>query len=298
MQALVGNIGRYALHDGPGIRTTVFFKGCRLQCPWCHNPELLDPRPAVAFHAERCILCGDCLAACPEEAVDMASTDRILRDRCTGCGLCARQCPSGALETIGRRYGLEELVDVLLRDRLFYESSGGGVTLSGGEPTMHMPFIGALLRRLHHLGIHTALQTSGDFDFPAFADHCLAHLDLIFFDVKIADRDRHRQVTGRDNKHILANLSRLAGMEQPELLVRIPVIPGYTAEADNMAAIADILRQHGIRRYALLPYHPHGMDKAAGKGMAVHASLPAHAMTQEELHWWHRFFHGMEPVGV
>ena len=139
-EALIGSVERYAVHDGPGIRTTVFFKGCTLKCPWCHNPELISPFPEAVFHAARCIGCGDCIKACPEDAIDLERADRIERERCTGCGECANTCPARALELVGRSYKVSELIEILLRDRLFYETSDGGITLSGGEPTYQIGF--------------------------------------------------------------------------------------------------------------------------------------------------------------
>jgi len=296
MRALIGNINRYALHDGPGIRTTVFFKGCTLHCPWCHNPELISPEPEVAFYAGRCISCGDCLEVCPEGAVHMVGEDRIDHNRCTGCGLCVESCPAGALAMVGREYELEELVEVLLRDRLFYKVSGGGVTLSGGEPTQQLAFVGALLRRLHHEGIHTAIETNGLFSYEEFASACLGHLDLILFDLKFADAIRHRQVVGSSNEVIRENLSRLLARRPRDVIVRIPMIPGYTATSDNIGRIGELLRQQKALHYSLLPYHPYGLVKAAAVGVTPDRTLPEQLMDQSELVPWQEFFYGMEMV--
>ncbi|MBI4792438.1 MAG: glycyl-radical enzyme activating protein [Deltaproteobacteria bacterium] len=209
-EALIGDIGRYAAHDGPGIRTVVFFKGCPLCCPWCHNPEFIAGRPEIAFYPERCIGCGDCRDLCPETALTVDRIARLDRSRCTGCGLCAAQCPARALEQVGKIFAVEELDALLRRDILFYETSGGGVTLSGGEPTAQLAFCGELLQRLHRQGIHTAMETNGLFVWDDFRAACLDHLDLILFDVKIADPDTHRRITGVDNTLIFANLARLA----------------------------------------------------------------------------------------
>ncbi len=295
-RALIGNIGRYSLHDGPGIRTTVFFKGCPLRCPWCHNPELLVPVPEISFTAGSCIGCGDCVRACPDQAVSLDDPGRIDRDRCTGCGLCADACPARALTTVGREYGLDELVEILLRDRLYYETSAGGVTLSGGEPTMQTEFAGRLLARLKRAGVHTAMETCGLFSWDTFAAACLDNLDLVLYDLKLADPHLHRQVTGRDNGVILANLVRLLAVEQVEVLVRIPLVPGYTATDDNIGRLAALLRTLGVNRYSLLAYHPWGIVKARRIGRPQSATLPATGMTTAERNRWQRYFGSMEFV--
>ncbi len=295
-RALIGNIGRYSLHDGPGIRTTVFFKGCPLRCPWCHNPELIQPEPEIAFTARRCMACGDCARVCPEQAASLANGDRIDRGHCTACGLCADACPTRALERVGREYGLEELLEVLLRDRLYYETSNGGITLSGGEPTLQMGFAGRLLARLRQEGLHTAMETCGLFSWDTFATACLGNLDLVLYDLKLADSQRHRRLTGHSNSIILANLVRLLAVESVEVLVRIPLIPGYTATEDNIARLAALLRTLGVRRYSLLAYHPWGLAKARRVGRPVRADLPATGMTTFERKRWQRYFGSMEFV--
>ncbi len=296
MRGLIGNISRYALHDGPGIRTTVFLKGCPLHCPWCHNPELISHEPEVAFYAERCISCGDCQAVCPEDAILMHGEKRIDHTRCTGCGLCTKSCPAIALVMIGREYELEELVEVLLRDRHFFEVSGGGVTLSGGEPTQQLEFTASLLERLHNEGIHTTIESNGIFPRETFASTCLDHLDLILFDLKCIDSAWHQEVVGRGNERILENLSCLLKTRARDVIVRIPVIPGHTATPENIGQIADHLRKLNVCRYSLLPYHPFGCSKAAALGKIQKNSLPEQAMEQDKLGQWQEFFHGIERV--
>lgn len=298
MKALVGNICRYALHDGPGIRTTVFLKGCSLHCPWCHNPELISSEPEVAFYIERCISCGDCQEVCPENAIRMQGEMSICRSLCSGCGLCAGCCPTMALAMIGREYELEELVEVLLRDRLFYETSDGGVTLSGGEPTGQLEFAASLLSRLQREGVHTCIETNGLFPYEQFASTCLDHLNLVLFDLKLADSVRHYELLGKGNAIILKNLSRLLRSRAQDVIVRIPVIPGYTATRENISRISDCLREFKAQYYSLLPYHPYGSVKAAAVGMLADSSLPKLAMGQSELVQWQEFFHGMERVAL
>ncbi len=295
-RGLIGNIGRYSLHDGPGIRTTVFFKGCLLHCPWCHNPELISSLPEVSFILRTCIGCGDCAEACPEEAIRLATGDRINRARCTDCGLCADACPSMALERVGREFEVEELVEILLRDRLYYETSGGGITLSGGEPTLQTGFAGELLHRLKQEGLHTAIETCGLFSWDTFSAACLDNLDLVLFDVKLADSGLHRKITGQDNGIILANLVRLLAVESVDVIARIPLVPGYTATQDNISRLATLFRTIGVRRYSLLAYHPWGLAKGERVGRTVASDLPGTTMSTAERDAWQRYFGNMELV--
>ena len=292
-RGLIGDIGRYALHDGPGIRTTVFCKGCPLHCPWCHNPEFIDPRVELALQGERCIGCGECVDCCPEGALAVVDgTVRLDRGRCTGCGGCVEVCPTRALELVGREFTPSELVELLLRDRRFYEVSGGGVTLSGGEPTLQLAFCGELLARLKRAHVHTALETNGLFAWEAFATTCLPHLDLVLFDVKLIDPLRHWRAVGAGNEVILANLARLQALRPEDVLVRVPLIPGWTADAANLGGIAAHLRNLGVQRVSLLPYHPHGLDKAARVGRAVPPDLPPQPMDQASQEACRRLFAG------
>lgn len=198
---LIFDIRRFALDDGPGIRTTVFFKGCPLACAWCHNPESQNPAAEIAFRGEICIECGECREICPQGAIHQPGTTRIERQRCDACGRCAEHCPTTALRLVGEPIGVEALLEALIRDRLFYETSGGGVTFSGGEPTIHADFLADILPRLRRHGIHITLQTCGHFDSDCFRRLLLPHLDLIHYDLKLADPALHRRHTGRSEEH-------------------------------------------------------------------------------------------------
>jgi pyruvate formate lyase activating enzyme len=291
MKALIGNIVRGTRHDGPGIRTTVFFKGCPLNCPWCHNPELIASGPEILFYPDRCIGCGDCAHACTLDAISReASGTSINRRRCTGCGDCALICPTQTLELVGRFYDLDELLDILLRDQVYYTSSGGGVTFSGGEPTLQMDFLMELLRRLHKEGIHTVLETNGYFSMTEFNEKCLHHLDLIYFDLKFLDSNQHKKITGKSNKRIWANLADIHRRRPEVVISRVPVIPGYTATKRNLVQIAARLKEMGIRHYTLLPYHPFGLSKAEHLGRLMPTDLPAKPMTQASLKRWQDVF--------
>lgn len=294
--ALIGDIGRFALHDGPGIRTTIFFMGCPLHCPWCHNPEFIAGQVGLALSEGRCIGCGECAQVCPESALAVDTIVHLDRSRCTCCGLCTDCCPTRTLELVGRVYEVEELVAVLLRDRLFYAVSGGGVTLSGGEPTAQMPFCSILLQRLQLEGIHTAMETNGWFLWQDFAATCLPYLDLVLFDVKIADQNRHRQLTGEGNERILDNLRRLVAAEPDKVIARIPLIPGFTTDADNICALVGLLQTIGVRRCSLLPYHPFGLAKARKVGLQAQVPLPEMAMDRTTVVAWQKAFTGFEIV--
>ncbi len=247
-KAIILHTQRLSTEDGPGIRTTVFFKGCPLSCSWCHNPESISSRPQLHWMEVRCIGCGICIRSCPHGYLVKQPTG-IIRDRtsCLACGKCAAECPSGAQEVLGKDTGLEELLAELLKDKVYYEKSGGGVTLSGGEPLMQPEFSAGLLRRLKESGVGTALDTCGLCSRSAL-ERTLPYTDLVLFDLKETDPVKHRQWTGQDNRRILDNLVYTGNFiaEQPEksLWIRTPLIPGATANRDTIERIGHFIRDN------------------------------------------------------
>jgi pyruvate formate lyase activating enzyme len=280
---MIFDVRRGSTEDGPGIRTAVFFKGCNLRCVWCHNPESIDPNEEIGFYVQNCIACSDCEKACPFSACRVEDPLRINRDLCNGCGACADICPAKALRRIGRSYAPEELMERLLMDEPFYRASGGGVTLSGGEPTLHMEYAGEILRRLKQQAVHTTIETNGFFAWDRFRDTILPHVDLIMMDVKLVDPVKHRAYTGVSNEVIIENLRRLAREHPSRLLARVPLIPGFTATTENLGEIAALFQSLGLESRALLPYNPTWFHKAAAIGSTVDPRLLTRMPSREEL---------------
>ncbi len=293
---LIFDIRRGSLEDGPGIRTTVFIKGCNLRCLWCHNPESLDPDPEIGFYPRDCINCGDCVEACPVSACQLENPARIDREKCTRCGDCVEACPGKALRLLGRFYAVDELLEILLRDRMFYTVSGGGVTLSGGEPTLYLDYGAEILGRLKELGLHTALQTNGCFLWEEFRQKLLPQVDLVMMDLKLGDGRKHRQYTGQDNSLIFANLRNLLQENPESVLPRIPLIPGFTATLENLQALSHLLRELGVHKCSLLPYNPTWFHKAESIGKHVDVRMSTAFLTPEELATCRKIFAWAELV--
>lgn len=260
-----------SLDDGPGIRSVVFLKGCALACTWCHNPESVQLSQQLSFDIADCRQLGDCLVACPEGALDLTNPLRVDRNRCTSCFACVDACASGALSVVGFRMTVDQVLAALRGYLPFYQTSGGGVTLSGGEPTLHPDYCGKLLQGLQAEGIHTLVETCGHFSYEAFRSHIAPHTNLIYFDLKLADDAEHQRYCGRTNRVILDNFRRLAADARDggmSVLFRIPLVPGITATDANLAALADLLVENGVERVALLPYNPLWTEKSAKIGGA------------------------------
>jgi pyruvate formate lyase activating enzyme len=262
------NIQRFSVHDGPGIRTTVFLKGCPIRCLWCSNPESQRMEPQIVYWHERCIRCDACVAVCPQSAieVDEAGHKRVLQERCDLCGRCLEECYAGALEQIGRLATVDEVLSLVEEDRLFYDQSAGGVTLSGGEPTIQPRFSQRLLQGCQERGIHTTIDTCGHAPWDAW-EALLPYLDLILYDLKEIDPARHERYVGVSNELIVDNLRRLARTDKP-VIVRRPVIPGYNDDEESIRALARFVQELGtVHEIDLLPYHRFGQGKYERLGM-------------------------------
>ena len=243
IRGTVLEIMRMSTEDGPGLRTTVFLKGCPLRCAWCHNPESINPRPQSQWIGNRCIGCGLCIQACTQKALSRNAAGEIVIDRslCVGCGDCAKECPSTAMELMGTRWAVDDLVREVAKDRAYFEQSGGGVTLSGGEATMQPEFAAAFMKALNDAGLHTALDTCG-YCAPKVLKPLLPLADMVLFDIKLADSAEHKRWTGQTTDRIRKNLKlivdHMAEHKRPaELWIRTPIIPGATDSSDNIRAI-------------------------------------------------------------
>jgi len=263
----VFNIQRYSIDDGPGIRTTVFFKGCPLSCVWCSNPESQDLEPQLMHRGSVCKRCYRCVEACPLEAITVGADGVVIdRELCDMCGECVLACPHDAMRLTGEKMSADEVFDVIKRDADFYSDSGGGVTLSGGEVLLQPGFALALLERCREAGFHTCLDTSGQGSTEALK-RLLPLLDLVYFDIKHIDPRIHVAETGLTNEGILRNFAVVATSGVP-FVVRVPVVPGFNDNSDAVSDIADMVatRAPGATVH-LLPYHRYGQQKYAMLGL-------------------------------
>jgi pyruvate formate lyase activating enzyme len=255
-KAIVFNVQRFSTEDGPGIRTTVFLKGCPLTCLWCHNPEGISPKAQLLWFETRCIGIRDCLKACPEEALELTPQGlKIDRDRCTACGLCEEACPAAALEVVGKEWSLEALLVEVKKDESFYRTSGGGITLGGGEPMSQAGFVAPFLERCKAEGLHTALDTSGIAAWSLY-EKVLPYVDLLLLDLKQMDPEAHGKMAGVKLEPILENARKLGKSGLP-VWVRTPIIPGYTDTIENVRAVARFVAREmpGAERYDLLAFN-------------------------------------------
>jgi pyruvate formate lyase activating enzyme len=258
---IIFNVMRYSVHDGPGIRTTVFFKGCPLRCRWCHNPESFISPLQATYRPNRCLRCGDCLPACPAGAIDRQGGD-IVTDwaQCRQCGDCVAICPAEAREVVGRITGATELMEEIARDTIFFDESGGGVTFSGGEPLLQPEFLLSLLQACRTKGIHTAIDTTG-YAPPEIVEQISDWTDLFLYDLKVVDEARHLEYTGVSNTLILKNLQWLAARGKA-IIIRIPVIPGMTDTPENIRQVGEFVAAlPNVVSLELLPYHAAGLGK-------------------------------------
>ena len=261
MEGLISDIQRFAIHDGPGIRTTVFLKGCPLSCRWCANPETISPNPEIMFFSDRCIRCGLCVEACPNKAIKIGPESLPLLDRtlCNGCGQCVEACPRNARILRGKRISSAEVVREVLKDLPFYRRSGGGLTLSGGEPFRQPAFIREILVECKKNDIHTAVDTSGYVEWSSI-EPSINFIDLFLYDVKHVDAAAHKKGTGVSNELIKLNLIKLLDQGK-DVLLRLPLIPEFNTSKEDIEAIGEFVRQIGGKEIRLLPYHNYGKGK-------------------------------------
>ena len=284
----ITNIQKYSIHDGDGIRTTVFFKGCPLKCRWCHNPETQRFHRQLLIDREKCTGCGACIPACPNKAIELSENKESIKSatdpsKCTVCGNCTTYCLSNIRETAGKEYTVRELVKELMKDEMFYEESGGGVTLSGGEVMcMDMEYIESLIKALHRKGISVTIDTCGFAPYDNFK-RILPYTDTFLYDIKAIDASRHKEFTGVDNDLILSNLERLSA-EGARIYIRIPVIKGVNADRESLRGIAEWLKGHRINavQVNLLPYHNTGSNKYSRLG-TVYKGDVFETPTKEEM---------------
>lgn len=282
--SLITDIQKYSIHDGDGIRTTVFFKGCRLRCVWCHNPETQSYKKELLFTQEKCTGCGSCLSACPNGAIVLRDGRAVTdRSKCTACGECVDYCFLNNREIAGREYSVSELVRELKKDEMFYEQSGGGVTLSGGEVmTADMDYVEALVRQLHRNGISVTIDTCGQAPYENF-ERILPYVDTFLYDIKTMDNEVHKEYMGAGNELILMNLEKL-NKAGARIYIRIPTIREVNGSDEAMQSIITYLQEKNIHaaQVNLLPYHNTGSGKYEKAGMC-YKGTDLHAPDQEEM---------------
>ncbi|PKN05134.1 MAG: glycyl-radical enzyme activating protein [Deltaproteobacteria bacterium HGW-Deltaproteobacteria-9] len=291
-QGTILEIVRMSTEDGPGLRTTVFFKGCPLHCSWCHNPESINFNPQIQWLGTSCIGCGICVKTCPELALKKTEKGiNINRSLCNGCGLCTEECPTTAMELLGKKWNVHDLVCELSKDRAYFEQSGGGVTLSGGEAALQNDFCLSLLKELKGRGIQTALDTCGQIS-PSLLAHLLSYVDILLYDIKEIDSERHKNFTGTGNEKILANAifaanHKITNGSPQSFWIRTPVIPGATETAENIRGIGDFINSNlrgAVSRWELCAFNNMCRDKYKRLGidwLFADKELPARSLMEE-----------------
>ncbi|MGR5064041.1 glycyl-radical enzyme activating protein [Photobacterium sp. DNB22_13_2] len=259
-QGTVFNIQKFSLHDGPGIRTIVFLKGCYLSCKWCSNPESQKFTPSVMFEKKQCVGCGNCVRSCPQAAISLEGSNRVDHDKCVGCGTCASVCPTGALSMTGKTMTVKEVLDDVCKDAVHYRRSSGGLTLSGGEPLAQPDFVEALLRSAKARGLHTAMETTGIAS-PAVLERVIPLLDVVLLDIKTFYSKQHEKYTGLANDVVLKNALTISKLAK-NLSIRVPLIPEFNADEQSIKAIATFASYlDNVTRLHILPYHNFGQSK-------------------------------------
>lgn len=269
---LISNIQRFSLDDGPGIRTTVFFKGCNLSCIWCHNPECISKKSSLQFFQDQCTGCGHCEMICPDNVhhISPDSGHLINRDACNSCGKCIEECLSNALQLNGTIYTTHQLFQELRKDLAFYKQSGGGVTFSGGEPLLHHEFLKEMLILCKNANINTAVDTAGNVPFARY-EEILPYTDYLLYDIKAFSEKLHIKCTGVSNKLIKDNLQKLSNKDI-SLIIRVPIISGANDDFQELSQIAEFLTDINILKIELLPYHTYGIGKYSTFGIIPYAS--------------------------
>ena len=274
---LIFDIERFSTKDGPGIRTVVFFKGCNINCFWCHNPESISARPQLQYEVSKCLGCRACIKACSKNALDLLENElKINFSLCDNCFECVEACYSGALQRIGKKMTVADILQEVLEDRVFYQNSGGGVTLSGGEVMQQSEFVTKLLQSCKEEGIHTAIDSNMSVKWENYIK-VLPFTDLVLADIKSMDDTAHRKAVGISNRIVLENISRLAKLGAP-LIVRTPVIPGFNDTSENIRAAAEFLKPFtSLLYYELLSYNPLGESKIPKLGLPQKTKISSYS---------------------
>jgi len=265
-KAIIFNIQKFSIHDGPGIRTTVFFKGCPLKCLWCHNPESQNIKKEILYDRDKCVLCGTCEKVCPKKAIKIENgvltTDM---NKCDFCGECVTYCINEARQIVGKEYTVDEVMKEVIKDKIFYEQSNGGVTVSGGEPLMQIDFVYELLKKLKEENIHTAVDTCGAVSFENL-ERIAKYTDLFLYDLKIMDDEKHKEFIGASNKNIIENLIKLSKIHQ-NIIIRMPIIEGVNDDVSHIEKALELIEGLNMKKVNLLPYHDFAKHKYKKLGL-------------------------------